>query len=89
LGELTKQVLETALAVESDEHLGYARHAAEVRKGGKSRNGRAPRRRVDVIISHDPSVGAGDAAGDNVTIRVPVSPPSGQMIQLRRCLTPP
>ena len=39
LGELTKQVLETGLAVEFDEHLGYAKHAVEGRAGGNSRNG--------------------------------------------------
>lgn len=39
LGELTKQVLETGLAVEFDEHLGYAKHAVEGRDGGNSRNG--------------------------------------------------
>jgi transposase-like protein len=39
LGELTKQVLETGLAVEFDEHLGYEKHAVEGRDGGNSRNG--------------------------------------------------
>ena len=39
LGELTKQVLETGLAVEFDEHLGYEKHAVVGRDGGNSRNG--------------------------------------------------
>ena len=39
LGELTKQVLETGLEVEMDEHLGYAKHASEGRNGENSRNG--------------------------------------------------
>jgi transposase-like protein len=39
LGELTKQVLETGLEVEMEEHLGYAKHSAEGRDGGNSRNG--------------------------------------------------
>jgi transposase-like protein len=36
---LTKTVLETALEVELDEHLGYPRHAVEGRNSGNSRNG--------------------------------------------------
>jgi transposase-like protein len=39
LSELTKQVLETGLEVEMEEHLGYEKHAAEGRDGGNSRNG--------------------------------------------------
>ena len=39
LGELTKQVLETGLEVEMEEHLGYEKHAVEGRDGGNSRNG--------------------------------------------------
>ncbi|MDH4170662.1 MAG: IS256 family transposase [Acidimicrobiia bacterium] len=39
LGDLTKQILETGLEVEMDEHLGYEKHAAEGRDGGNSRNG--------------------------------------------------
>jgi putative transposase len=39
LSDLTKQVLETGLEVEMDEHLGYAKHAAEGRNGGNSRSG--------------------------------------------------
>jgi len=39
LGELTKQILETGLEVELDEHLGYDKHAPEGRNGGNSRNG--------------------------------------------------
>ncbi len=39
LGELTKQVLETGLEIEMDEHLGYEKHAAEGRDGANSRNG--------------------------------------------------
>jgi transposase-like protein len=36
---LTKTVLETALEVELDEHLGYPKHAVEGRNSGNSRNG--------------------------------------------------
>jgi putative transposase len=39
LSDLTKQVLETGLEVEMEEHLGYPKHAAEGRNGGNSRNG--------------------------------------------------
>ena len=39
LSELTKQVLETGLEVEMEEHLGYEKHAVEGRDGGNSRNG--------------------------------------------------
>ena len=39
LSELTKQVLETGLEVEMEEHLGYDKHAPGGRNGGNSRNG--------------------------------------------------
>ena len=39
LGDLTKQVLETGLEVEMDEHLGYEKHDSAGRDGGNSRNG--------------------------------------------------
>ena len=39
LSELTKQVLETGLEVEMEEHLGYDKHNPEGRNGGNSRNG--------------------------------------------------
>ncbi len=39
LSDLTEQVLETGLEVEMEEHVGYAKHAAEGRNGGNSRNG--------------------------------------------------
>ena len=39
LADLTKQVLETGLEVEMEEHLGYAKHATEGRNLGNSRNG--------------------------------------------------
>ena len=39
LGGLTKQMLETGLEVEMDEHLGYTKHDAAGRDGGNSRNG--------------------------------------------------
>lgn len=39
LSDLTKQVLETGLEVEMEDHLGYPKHAAEGRNGGNSRNG--------------------------------------------------
>lgn len=40
LGRLTKQVVESALEGEMDDHLGYAKHDALGRNGGNSRNGR-------------------------------------------------
>ena len=42
LSDLTKQVLETGLEVEMEEHLGYEKHASEGRNGGNSRNGAHP-----------------------------------------------
>ena len=39
LTDLTKTVLETALEVEMDDHLGYPKHAPEGREKGNSRNG--------------------------------------------------
>lgn len=39
LAELTKQVLETGLEVEMEDHVGYAKHAVEGRNHGNSRNG--------------------------------------------------
>jgi len=39
LADLTKQVLETGLEVEMEEHLGYPKHASEGRNHGNSRNG--------------------------------------------------
>lgn len=39
LADLTKQVFETGLEVEMDEHVGYPKHAVEGRNGGNSRNG--------------------------------------------------
>jgi putative transposase len=39
LGDLTKRVLEAGLEGEMDGHLGYAKHSAEGRDGGNSRNG--------------------------------------------------
>ena len=39
LGDLTKQILETGLEVEMDEHLGYSKHDSAGRDGGNSRNG--------------------------------------------------
>ena len=39
LTDLTKTVLETALEVEMDDHLGYPKHAPEGRDKGNSRNG--------------------------------------------------
>ncbi len=40
LGKLTARIIEGALEGEMDDHLGYARHDAEGRNGGNSRNGR-------------------------------------------------
>ena len=45
LGELTKQVLETGLEVEMDEHLGYEKHAAEGPTVRTLVMARGPRRR--------------------------------------------
>jgi len=39
LGDLTKQILETGLEIEMDEHLGYSKHDAAGRNGENSRNG--------------------------------------------------
>lgn len=39
LKQLTKAVLERALAAEMTDHVGYEKHAAEGRNGGNSRNG--------------------------------------------------
>ena len=39
LGDLTKQILETGLEVELDEHLGYSKHDSAGRNSGNSRNG--------------------------------------------------
>ena len=39
LADLTKQVLETGLEVEMEEHVGYPKHAVEGRNHGNSRNG--------------------------------------------------
>lgn len=39
LNQLTKQVLESALEAEMNEHLGYEKHQVEGRNGGNSRNG--------------------------------------------------
>jgi len=39
LADLTKQVLETGLEVEMEDHVGYAKHDAAGRNGGNSRNG--------------------------------------------------
>ena len=39
LGDLTKQILETGLEVEMDEHLGYTKHDSAGRNGANSRNG--------------------------------------------------
>lgn len=39
LADVAKRVIETGLEVEMTEHLGYAKHAADGRDGGNSRNG--------------------------------------------------
>ena len=39
LSDLTKQILETCLEVEMDEHLGYTKHHSARRNGANSRNG--------------------------------------------------
>jgi len=45
LSDLTKQVLETGLEVEMEEHLGYPKHAAEGRTAATPATGPEPRRR--------------------------------------------
>lgn len=44
LEELTRRLYERALEGELTDHLGYAKHAAEGRNGGNSRNGRSTKR---------------------------------------------
>ena len=44
LSDLTKTVLETALEVEMEDHLGYPKHAPEGRNRGNSRNGNRSKR---------------------------------------------
>jgi transposase-like protein len=44
LTDLTKTVLETALEVEMEDHLGYAKHSPEGRDKGNSRNGSRSKR---------------------------------------------
>ncbi len=50
---LTKSVLETALAVEMTEHLGYDKHDPMGRNGGNSRNGT----RTKTVLTSDRSGG--------------------------------
>jgi len=44
LSGLTKSVLETALEVEMEDHLGYPKHGPEGRNRGNSRNGNRSKR---------------------------------------------
>jgi len=59
LDALTKRFMERALEGELTEHLGYAKHAAEGRNGGNSRNGRTAKRlktaagEIDLEIPRD------------------------------------
>ena len=59
LTDLTKTVLETALEVEMDDHLGYPKHAPEGRDKGNSRNGMRAKTvltevgEVEVEVPHD------------------------------------
>ena len=59
LSNLTKQVLETGLEVEMEEHLGYEKYAAEGRNGENSRNGTRSKTvitevgPVDLDVPHD------------------------------------
>lgn len=43
LGRLTRMVVESALAGEMDDHLGYGKHDPAGRNGGNSRNGSRPK----------------------------------------------
>lgn len=49
LGDLTKQILETGLEVEMDEHLGYSKHDSAGRNGGNSRNGTRSKRVITEV----------------------------------------
>ena len=49
LSDLTKQVLDTGLEVEMEEHVGYAKHASEGRNGGNSRNGTRSKTVITVV----------------------------------------
>ncbi len=59
LSDLTKQILETGLEVEMDDHVGYAKHAVEGRNHGNSRNGARSKTvlteigPVDIEVSRD------------------------------------
>jgi putative transposase len=59
LGDLTKQILETGLEVEMDEHLGYTKHDSAGRNGANSRNGTRSKtvitevRPVDIDVPRD------------------------------------
>lgn len=44
LKQLTKKVAERALSAEMEQHLGYAKHAAEGRNSGNSRNGKSSKK---------------------------------------------
>ena len=51
LRDLTKQTLKTGLEVEMDEHFGYAKHAADGRNHGDSRNGTRSKMVITEICS--------------------------------------
>ncbi len=63
LGDLTKQILETGLEVELDEHLAYTKHDSAGRNGGNSRNGT---RSKTVITEVGPVDGWGPPIGQPV-----------------------
>src|SRR4029077_14648553 len=44
LKQLTKQLLERAMAAEMTEHVGYEKHEVEGNNSGNSRNGKSPKR---------------------------------------------
>ena len=62
LNQLTKNVLETALEAEMDEHLGYGKHDVSGRGSGNSRNGSTPtnanRNGVPIVIRSQNILGA-------------------------------
>jgi putative transposase len=69
LSELTKQVLETGLEVEMEEHLGYAKHAVEGRNHGNSRNGTRSKTVITEIGPVDIDVPRSDGSFEPATVR--------------------
>ena len=51
LKQLTRQLLERAMAAEMTEHVGYDKHDAAGNNSGNSRNGSRPRRSKEALAS--------------------------------------